>query len=245
VLRFGLLEGKPPVLLDCDGSFFQPSERLAPYVGCVQMISLFYALEASVVPITGECITRAKFCLAGSQSLSRSKIAGVHVKTMIEALNFPDAAFHYVKRRIMLLCPTLMMANAPVCGACFKYYTMDPDQHTADTESNRSRESPSLISKQLINRQTVTRPKTSSAIRRSVPISLGHVPVVRGTLPVYRIGEITPSGLRVTQDRSTLQLESAKRVYKNPPFQRPSAVFMRPNSVKETRSTRQGPRRPV
>jgi hypothetical protein len=231
VLHFGLLKDQPPILLNCDTSAFQPSDSLRPLVSSIQIISLFLALEASVVPITAECITRGRFCLAGSQSLSRSKIVSVNVRTMVQALNFPEPSFFYIKRQIMTLCPTLMMANAPVCSACFKYYTADPNEHFGDTETNRTRESASLISRQLINRGTIIRPKTTTFLRRSQPISLSHLPIIRGKQADYRIGDITRSGLRITQDRSTIQLELARLVYHQAPFHRPSAVFMRPNSV--------------
>jgi hypothetical protein len=87
-----------------------------------------------------------------------------------------------------------------------------------------------LISKQIITKATLKRPKTTILMKESVPESLSHLPVVRGRLPEYRVGQFTASGLRITSDRSTIQLELAKMVYRKPPFIRPSAVFFRPTT---------------
>jgi hypothetical protein len=223
VLRFGRREGKPPVLLGCDGSTFTPSTRLKPFVGSIHIITLFYSLEASVTPIAAECITRGKSCLAGSQLLERSKIVTFHIRKLGEKLNFPDSAVHYIKRRIMNLCPSLMMGNVPVCASCFKYYNIDDSQKRLSTESNKTRESASLGTNHSVRKRQRS---ASATFVGASPPSLNKVPVVRGHLPDYRVGLITPSGLRITQDRSTAQCELAKRVYQNLPFVRQSPVFM-------------------
>jgi hypothetical protein len=228
VLRFGLSRDKPPVLLGCPGSTFLPSSGLEPYIGAIQMISLFYALEASVAPVTAECITRGRFCLAVSRTLERTKIVGLHIRKIVETLKFPDAAIVYLKRRIMALLPAVMMQSVPVCGACFKFYNFNASQQHSVTPSNGTRDSASLVSRQIISRETVGRPKTMMVVRQSMLNSVSRVPVVRGKLPIYRVGQVTPSGLRITCDRSTLDLELARMVYRKPPFKRPSAVFLKP-----------------
>jgi hypothetical protein len=227
VLKFGLNRGKPPVLLSCAGSTFSPSTRLERFVGSIHMITLVYSLEASVMPITAECITRGRYCLAGSQSLERSKIVTFHIRKLVETLGLPDSALHYIKRRIMNMCPSLMMGNVPVCASCFKYYNTEDSQKRPSTESDKTRQSASLAAQRYIRKRPMQRPATSTFAGANPP-SLSKVPVVRGHLPDYRVGLITPSGLRITQDRSTVQYEVAKRVYRNPPFIRPSPVFVGP-----------------
>jgi hypothetical protein len=227
-LRFGLLRNRPPVLLGCAGSTFVPSSRLEPFVSAIQMITLFYALEASVVPITAECITRGRFCLAGSQTIERSRIVSLHIKKIVETLKFPDASAVYLKRRIMALLPAVMMQSVPVCGVCFKFYNLGASQKQSVTPSNGTRDSASLVSRQIISRATIVRPKTTMVVRQSIPPSLSRVPIVRAKPPVYRVGDVTPSGLRVTSDRSTVDLELARLVYRDPPFKRPSPVFLSP-----------------
>lgn len=74
-----------PYLLGCDGSTFTPSAQLEPYVSFMTIFTLFYAVEMSVNPIPSQCITRGRFCSAGTQSIERSKIISYHISCIAQA----------------------------------------------------------------------------------------------------------------------------------------------------------------
>ena len=98
VLQFGINESENnednqndqnesnPYLLGCDGSDFIPSSQLEPYVSYMTIFTLFYAVEMSVNPIPSQCITRGKFCSAGTQSIERSKVVSYHISCIAQAI---------------------------------------------------------------------------------------------------------------------------------------------------------------
>jgi hypothetical protein len=204
-LQFGIPQGGCPTLLSCEGSHFLPSSHLEPLISSIQNLSLFYAIEVSLVPIPSQCITRSPFCTPGLQNLERSKIVCFHIRTLMEALNFPANSFNYLKRRMLHNAPALMMGFAPVCQACFKYYNGlqsagDRLHGSAILQSNAG--------------------DWGSELLGSARRSLGGR-VIRPRLTEYRIGAITQSGLRVTSERSRISLELAKITYKTKPFAHP------------------------
>jgi hypothetical protein len=69
--------------------------------------------------------------------------------------------------------------------------------------------------------ERVRRPPSRLIMKKIDPLATTSLPVVRSRAPEYRIGDITPSGLKVTSQRSTIQLELATRMYRRPPFIRP------------------------
>jgi hypothetical protein len=217
-LQFGLRSGELPMLLGCEGSELTPSADLQPYVSSLQIISLFYAAETYVIPIPSECITRGRYCLTGSQTLERSKIVSIHIKRIVDTLGFDEEAFHYLKHRMTHLNPTLMMAHVPVCAECFKYYNMDHPGKRCGTATERTRLSATLGLPH--SPEKVHRPKSALLVRRVDPNTTSSLPIIRARMPDYRIGSITPSGLRVATQMSTDQLEWAARMYRKPPFVR-------------------------
>jgi hypothetical protein len=60
--------------------------------------------------------------------------------------------------------------------------------------------------------------KRTASVERN---TISTIPMIRGSLPAYVVGQITPSGLRIAQDLSTTQLALAKKMYEKPPFYHP------------------------
>jgi hypothetical protein len=218
-LLFGIKADEPPTLLGCDGSEFSASMDLQPYVSSLQIISLLYAAETSVATIPSECITRGRYCLTGSQTMERSKIVSLHIKRIVEMLGFDDEAFRYMRRRMTSLNPSLMMAHVPVCADCFRYYNQDHPGKRCATATERTRLNAAMTLRNSVEK--VNRPKTNLRTRKVDPLATASLPIIRARAPEYRIGDITPSGLKVVSQRSTIQLELATRMYKRPPFVRP------------------------
>jgi hypothetical protein len=137
----------------------------------------------------------------------------------VDTLELDEEAFRYMKRRMTNLDPTLMMAHVPVCADCFKYYNQDHPGKRCATATERIRLNPAMSLKNSVEK--VARPKSGLRMRKVDPLATALLPIIRARAPAYRIGDITPSGLRVTSQRSTIQLEIATRMYKRPPFVRP------------------------
>lgn len=105
------------------------------------MISLVYALGALVDRV-------------GSQTRERSKMVSVHVRSFADALTFSETFMIYGKRQIMV-------GNVPVCEACFRDYNGEAAKQPSNTPTNQTKESPSLVSRQLITKAIGVRPKTT------------------------------------------------------------------------------------
>jgi hypothetical protein len=215
-LQFDEIEGEPITLVGCAGSRYTPSRHLAPMATSIHHLMLFCAAEASIVPVPTQCITRGSHCLAGVQTIERSKIVTLHLRQLIGALSLPADAMKYMKRRLMRLSPGLLMGHVPVCAACFKYYTADSSQQDErrETSTDRIRRNPNLQIAKLAN----WAPAKQIGAARTSP----RLPIVRPNAHEFRMGELTPSGLRVTFDGSTESFHRAKRVYCGPPFTRPA-----------------------
>jgi hypothetical protein len=121
-------------------------------------------------------------------------------------LGLDEVAFRYLKRRLTNLNPALMMARVPVCPTCLKHYSQE--------HSGKQRPNPAKNSVVRINQPMVL-------IKKVVLQTTSSVPVIRARAPAYQIGDITPSGLRVVAQGSSISLGVAARLYHRPPFLRP------------------------
>jgi hypothetical protein len=111
-----------------------------------------------------------------------------------------------------------MMAHVPVCAECFIYYNQEHPGKRCATATERTRLNATMTLRNSVEK--TARPKSMLRVRKVDPQSTTTVPIVRARAPAYRIGDITPSGLKVVSQRSTIQLEQATRMYRRPPFVR-------------------------
>lgn len=207
-LQWGIKEGSPPTLLGCNGTEVTAPPLLIEFQYLIPVFSLFYAAESSAQIIQSQCITKGKNCCGGSQTIERSKVISIKIKKLCEYLDLAedDQYTNYLKKRFSTLLPMMMMANVPVCPACFKYYSFkaNVDKNSKTQKTNNGAQ----------NRERL-RPKTAVPERRS------SLPPIKPEKPFGEIGDMTASGLRYTQEFATKAVQFAHLVYRNPPFNRP------------------------
>jgi hypothetical protein len=125
-VTWGLSAGELPSLLGCEGTFrCTPESR--PHARFLTDIALFIALETGQAQEPGKCFSRRPVCVAPDISCPRQKIETWRIKKLANGLG-ADARgefVHYVKRRLGLVCPTLLVSTVLVCRNCFALYARE------------------------------------------------------------------------------------------------------------------------
>jgi hypothetical protein len=122
-LTWGINAGELPFLLESDG-IFRCTADSSPYARFLTDIALFIALETGEVQEPGKCFSRRSVCVAPEMTCPRQKIETWRIKKLAGGLGADEKGefVHYVKRRLGLVCPTLLVSTVLVCRNCFALY---------------------------------------------------------------------------------------------------------------------------
>jgi hypothetical protein len=139
-ITWGIARGAPPSLLGCNGTFRCTPES-KPYAARLTDIAFFIALETAQVPEPGRCFSRKSVCVVPEIACPRHKIETWRIKLFADSLEIGDPAkfANYLKRRIGLICPSLLVSSVLVCRTCFALYSKEqmPRQGEEKAHSNR------------------------------------------------------------------------------------------------------------
>jgi hypothetical protein len=200
-LAWGIKSGALPSLISCDGHF-RCNRDAEPYEFYLTDIAFFIALETGQVPEPGKCFSRRPACVGAEIACPRQKIETWRIKKLSNSLHVEDKAgfVHYVKRRLGLICPALLVTSVQVCRNCFFIYAKEKMP-----ARNAEKGSPSARSAQS------TGPTRAALARQTLNMD---------TRPASAIASMrtSPSGLTYVQDISGKSVRKAKKTYVSQPF---------------------------
>lgn len=191
-LTWGLKSGELPSLIECEGAF-KCTRESKPYAIFLTDIALFIALETGQVQEPGKCFSRRAVCVAPEILCARQKIETWRIKKLADGLKVNDRAefVHYVKRRLGLVCPLLLVNNVLVCRNCFALYARE----RMPMGSGES-------------------PPSARSGRGAGAILRGSAPADRHRPETSVMGwKKSPSGLTYVQDISGRAVQRAKKTY--------------------------------
>jgi hypothetical protein len=205
-LTWGVKPGTLPSLLDCDG-VYRCARDSEPHANFLMDIGFFIALETGQVPEPGRCFTRKAKCTGADVSCPRHKIEVWRIKELGNGLNVRDLNefLRYVKRRIGLICPALLLSSVLVCRGCFAVYSKEQTPPKG-SEITSARAIP------VPSPRSIAPP----AVRASAPAAAERPNTVPGTWVKSR------SGLTYVQDFGLRACGRAHKVY----IARPFPVFL-------------------
>lgn len=213
-MQWGLKNCSHPTLLGCNGTEFVTSGQLSEYIDLLPVVMVFYASEAAAQIIPSQCYTKGKNCFGGSQTIERSKIINIKIRKFMEAYGIADEQLSsYIKKRFSSLFPTMFMSSVPVCPTCFKYYSFKANVDQKNKNSSKTRPT-TAQTQRAITRAQSQRPTTKQDTRSSLPM-------LSPPKPFGFTGDVTQSGLIMTQDYAAQAVQFAHKLYRNPPFNRP------------------------
>jgi hypothetical protein len=198
-LLWGVQSGKLPSLLGCDGTFRCTIDS-EPYAMFLMEIGLFIALETGQVPEPGRCFSRRSACTGAEIACPRQKIEIWRIKELSIGLNVADRDefLRYMKRRIGMICPALLVNSEYVCRGCFAVYSRERAS-TRGEETEMSSRSPRPLA-------------GTPSIRASAPVNPARPNTALNSW--YR----SPSGLTYVQDIGRRALRQAHKTYITRPF---------------------------
>jgi hypothetical protein len=125
-LTWGVNARELPSLITCDGKFKCTSES-RPYARFLTDIAFFIALETGQVQEPGACFSGRTECTAPDLPIARQKIETWRIRRLANGLGVDDKAgfVYYVKRRLGVICPALLVTTVLVCRNCFVLYARE------------------------------------------------------------------------------------------------------------------------
>jgi hypothetical protein len=187
-VRWGVRDGAPPFLLDGPAGGVGRGAAL-------ELLCL--ALEITVQPEPGRCITPDRACVGADHTVQRKKVAIFRIRRFFNrALDGDDldAAIQRVVARFGALYPDSALASVPCCPHCFKLYSTTSAMSAAAAP--------------IVPLQRPVRPLTLSVQRRVFPQKMRH----------FVAFQQMPSGLTIVQDVSAGSHRSAYHIYSSDPF---------------------------
>ena len=85
-IEWGIINGQPPYLINCDNSTFVFSDDLMPFSMYFYQILLFIGYESALTVIPGKCITPNKKCIGSQLSVNRQKFEIVQIQKFFQPI---------------------------------------------------------------------------------------------------------------------------------------------------------------
>jgi hypothetical protein len=155
-ITWGLARGVLPSLLECDG-VFRCKEESEPYAQFLTDIGLVIALETARVQEPGKCFSRKQACTGPDMACPRQKIVTWKSKQLGKGLGIEDSGefLRYMRKRIGLICPPLMLSSVFVCRGCFAVYSKERTPAPGGEAAASGRSAPTPLSGRAIAPQVI------------------------------------------------------------------------------------------
>jgi hypothetical protein len=191
-LRWGVRAGALPFLLE------GPAQDVA-----VQTLHelLCLALEVSLTPSPGECITADRVCVGCDFSVQRLKVAIFRIRRFFECVatgDVLDAIVRRVTRRFAEVSPGVAFRTVSCCNHCFRLYSMASMRALAITR--------------------LPPPEKTRYKGKALSVNLTHQNDGPKKMERFLEFQKMPSGLTVVQDVSTRSQRVAHTLYLSDPF---------------------------
>jgi hypothetical protein len=190
-LRWGLRPGELPFLLGCPVFDFTSETEFGDLA---LDILLFLALEISITPIAGHCITPDRACVGADRSVLRSKVAIYRIRKFFDGVmtgEILDDLISHLMERLRGFIPDLTLRHVSCCARCFRMYCVTGSSSLA---------APSIAHDKPKSEAWRSQKKLPSGMRQ------------------FAKNRKMKSGLTIVQDTSARTCRKAVTIYLSDPF---------------------------